>query len=67
MYKIQIWQGLDGKWYWHIASTRNGQVIATSEGYKKKSGAMKMALKVSKNLITAKVICLDWRWYYACG
>ena len=59
MYKIQIWQGLDGKWYWHIASKRNGQVIATSEGYKKKSAARKIATKVSINLPTAKIICLD--------
>jgi uncharacterized protein YegP (UPF0339 family) len=39
--KIYIFERLSG-WYFHIRG-RNGKIIAQSEGYKRKAGAIKTA------------------------
>jgi uncharacterized protein YegP (UPF0339 family) len=56
--KIELWKGLDGQWYWHIVG-RNGQVMATSEGYKRKGAAKKSATTVILSIWKAKLVWLD--------
>jgi uncharacterized protein YegP (UPF0339 family) len=51
-YKIQLWKSKkDDQFYWHLISTRNKKVLATSEGYKSKQGAKKTASHVVLNFI----------------
>lgn len=34
-----IFRGVDGQWYWHLKAA-NGEIIATSEGYQRRQGAV---------------------------
>lgn len=38
--KIIIWKGVAGLWYFHIKA-KNGEIVASSEGYKRKSSCLK--------------------------
>lgn len=39
--QIEYWQSRkDGKWYFHVKA-RNGKLLASSQGYKRKLGATK--------------------------
>jgi uncharacterized protein YegP (UPF0339 family) len=58
-YKIELWKGLDGQWYWHVVSARNGQIVCTSEGYKRRGSALKSAQRISLNLANAMFVWLD--------
>lgn len=54
-YTIEVWKGIDGMWYFHVASL-NGKIICTSEGYTRKNRAIFAAQKLSLNLINATFI-----------
>lgn len=41
----------DDQWYWHVKA-RNGRVVAQSEGYKSKQGAIKGVTALGKALDT---------------
>jgi len=58
-YKIEIWQGMDGQWYWHISSVKNNKPILTSEGYSKKSGC-----KTSIKKMMVELAGTDWESWY---
>jgi uncharacterized protein YegP (UPF0339 family) len=58
-YKIEVWQGMDGQWYWHISSAKNNKVILTSEGYATKSGCKKSVIKIMVELVGK-----DWNAKY---
>lgn len=60
MYTVEIWKGIDGQWYWHIVSSRNGKVICTSEGYKRKGSAYKIARNVMSNLKLANIVWVNY-------
>jgi uncharacterized protein YegP (UPF0339 family) len=41
-----------GEWYWHLTSG-NGRIIAESEGYKRKTDAIKTIALIKSNVATA--------------
>jgi uncharacterized protein YegP (UPF0339 family) len=51
-YVIEVWRGIDGKFYFHVVH-RNGRIICTSEGYTRKSRAALAAQRMSLDLINA--------------
>lgn len=52
--KIEVFQGADRQWYWHLKSG-NSQIVAASEGYKTRTGAASGA-KALKRLSGMAVI-----------
>jgi uncharacterized protein YegP (UPF0339 family) len=58
-YKIEMWEGLDGQWYWHIASNKNGQIVLTSEGYASKSNCKRSVSKIMSSIAGP-----DWKTKY---
>jgi len=56
--KIIIFKGTDSQWYWRIEA-RNGQPLATSEGYTRKDSARKTAKRVKENLAKAMISLQD--------
>lgn len=58
-YKIEVWQGMDGQWYWHISSVKNNKPILTSEGYAKKSNCKSSVKKIMTEMVGA-----DWNAKY---
>ena len=48
--KIRVFQGNDGQWYWSLKA-RNGQVMAQSEGYTRRQGAMRAAERLQSMLV----------------
>lgn len=40
--RIEVWQGENDQWYWHIRS-RNGKVVSDSEGFTSKQHAIRAA------------------------
>lgn len=46
---IAVFKGKDEQWYWHVRS-RNGQVIAQSEGYTTKGNAKQGAKALIRTL-----------------
>lgn len=64
-FEIEVWQGIDMQWYWHIVSAFNGQVLATSEGYTQKKSAYDTILNISTdNLRLVLVKGEDKQWYW---
>lgn len=57
-YIIEVWQGVDGDWYFHVTH-RNGKIICTSEGYTRKNRAILTAQKLSLNLMDAKFVVME--------
>lgn len=45
--KIEIYQSTDGQWRFRIRS-RNGQIVAQSEGYQHRKSALKTAQVIAK-------------------
>lgn len=43
--RFEIFQGKNGQWYWRLKA-RNNQIVAQSEGYTRKHGAWRSAVKV---------------------
>lgn len=46
---IKMFKGDDGQWYWHVKA-KNGKIVAQSEGYKTKHGAMNGAKALVKSI-----------------
>lgn len=46
---INVFVGKDDQWYWNVKA-RNGRVVAQSEGYQTKQGAIKGAQALGKAL-----------------
>lgn len=54
MAKFILWQGInDKKWYWHLKSDKNGQIICWAEGYNQKTDALYSINWVRTNAKTA--------------
>lgn len=51
--KIELFKSSD-QWYFHVKSS-NGKIIAASEGYKKKSSAVKTIYRLQNGLSKAVV------------
>lgn len=58
-HKIEVWQGMDGQWYWHISSVKNNKPIVTSEGYVKKSNC-----KASVKKFMSEIAGKNWESRY---
>jgi hypothetical protein len=42
--KVEVYQGLDGDWWWRRVDTTNGKIVSqSSEGYTNQSYAMEAA------------------------
>lgn len=52
--KFVLFKGEDGQWYFHLKAS-NSQVIVQSEGYTRKSNALKGIAAVKKNAAKAKI------------
>ena len=52
--KFVLFEGEDGQWYFHLKASNN-QVIAQSEGYTRKSNALKGIAAVKKYAAKAKI------------
>ena len=48
-YHIEIFEGVDAKWYWRIRCFNN-IILATSEGYESKQSAKEVAEKLQSHL-----------------
>jgi uncharacterized protein YegP (UPF0339 family) len=46
---IKVFKGDDGQWYWHVKA-KNGKIVAQSEGYKTKHGALNGAKALVKSV-----------------
>ena len=53
--KFEVYTDKAGEFRFHLKAT-NGQVVATSEGYKKLASCMKGIESVKKNAVDAKVV-----------
>ena len=49
-YYVQLFKGENQEWFWRIRS-RNGQILATSEGYTTKQSAQEVAQNLHKCLV----------------
>lgn len=50
-YKVELHRSLvDGQYWWRLLSKNNGKVLATSELYKRKSSAYRVAMDVAIKL-----------------
>ncbi len=56
--KFELFKGVNNQWYFNLVAT-NGKVIASSEGYTQKRGALKGIRAVKSCALKAKVITLD--------
>ena len=53
--KYTLWKSVsDFKWYWNLVA-RNGEIIATSEGYSSKAMALK-GIRAVKLSLLAKIV-----------
>ena len=57
-YWVQLYKGTDQQWFWRITS-RNGQILATSEGYTTKESAKEVAQNLTKCLVYSEYIELN--------
>lgn len=57
MIKIEIFQGKNGDWYWHLKAA-NGESVCWSEGYVTKQGAVNSANWVKVNAPYAQIVDL---------
>lgn len=53
--KIEIFKSTSGQWYFHIIAT-NGEIVASSEGYRNKTDCLKTAKFLRFKLIFAKIV-----------
>jgi uncharacterized protein YegP (UPF0339 family) len=49
-YYVQLFKGKNQEWFWRIRS-RNGQILATSEGYTTKQSAQEVAQNLHNSLV----------------
>ena len=55
--RFELFKGIDNQWYFSLVAT-NGKVIAQSEGYTQKKGALRGIKAVKSCALKAKVITL---------
>jgi uncharacterized protein YegP (UPF0339 family) len=54
--KVVLFRSLhDGQWYFHLKS-RNGKIIAQSEGYKRRTGAEKALIAIRRDIKSALIV-----------
>lgn len=58
MSKIEIFRDTSGEWRWRLKA-RNGEIVASGEGYKTKAGAMRGAAAMQRAAASAMVVALD--------
>lgn len=46
---VNVFMGEDAQWYWNVKA-RNGRIVAQSEGYRTKQGAVKGVTALGKAL-----------------
>ncbi len=54
MSKFIVKRGSSRKWYWNFVA-RNGEIVATSQRYRSRQGALKGAKSIMKNAAKAKI------------
>lgn len=52
--RFEYWKGFDGQWYGHLKAP-NGEIIAQSEGYKRKAAVKKWMEKLQMHASNALV------------
>lgn len=52
--KFEIWQGVDGQWYWHLKA-RNHAVVLQGEGHPTKGKAERAVKRLKGYAITGKL------------
>ena len=57
--KFELFQGADEQWYFNLKAN-NGKVIAQSEGYRRRTGALKGIAAIKKVAREAKIIETDY-------
>jgi len=55
MSKVKVWEGNDGKFYWHCQAD-NGEVVAQGEGYESRSGAWRGYSAALRNMLGAEML-----------
>lgn len=57
--RFEIFQGKNGQWFWRLKA-RNNQIVAQSEGYTRKHGAMRAVEAIQDGLtcLSGKVVIL---------
>jgi uncharacterized protein YegP (UPF0339 family) len=58
-YLLEVWQGIDLQWYWHISSVSNKQVLAHSEGYTRKQSALNVAKRLHSNMLNCRLSVIE--------
>ncbi len=53
--KFEVFKGIDNQWYFNLKAP-NGEIIASSEGYKQKSGALNGIDSIKQNAPIAKIL-----------
>ena len=53
--KFEVWKSMNGDWYFHLVAP-NGKLIADSEGYSRKSNALKGIKAVKAYALNAKIV-----------
>lgn len=53
--KFEVFKGEDGKWYFHLTANNN-EIIAQSEGYEAKAGALNGIKAVKEAVAIAKTM-----------
>lgn len=55
--KIEVFCYAKGLWFFLIVA-RNGEILAQSEGYERKGGAMKAIKRLQKGMAAARVVVI---------
>lgn len=53
-YRIELWRGRDGLYWWRVKH-RNGQIVLISEGYRRRSSAIRSAQRLIAGIGAAQI------------
>lgn len=53
--RFEVWKNKAGEWQWHLKA-RNGEIIASGEGYKRRAGAVRGVQALVRCAATAEVL-----------
>jgi uncharacterized protein YegP (UPF0339 family) len=55
MYRIIVFQGDNGQWYWHLMAPNNRSIAASGEGFVTRAGAVESAELVKRTAAQALI------------
>jgi uncharacterized protein YegP (UPF0339 family) len=58
MSRFEVYEAQDGEWRWRLIA-RNGEIVATGEGYKTRNGAIRGTESMRRAAVQAKLKVLD--------